>query len=401
MKTTLVSTLLLVGAGACSSSDSGPPDPCADAVSGDACVFAGTGVEGINREHPKLDRRESLLDTPTGITFGPDGRAYIIDYNNHQIRRVEKDQTLVRVLGADYEGDGSPEMEDRLPACAPAGAPGDQVAMNHPTHAQFGPDGLLYVAAWHNNKIRTLDPETGIAKTIAGNFYGYSGDGGAACAATFNQPSSIAIADDGTIYTSDQRNVRVRTITPDRGAITTIAGDGHKGNIGDGGPAIAAEFGWDTSNTPPVSGAVALVPQTPGKLYISDSANNRIRRMDLATGDIDCIAGNSSVAGFSGDGGQAVDAQLSWPLGLTAGPDGRLYFADEHNHAVRAIDLTTGLITTVVGNGQVCDVAVSECPDHAPATEMQLNSPFGINFDGDGNLYVADTYNHRIVKVLK
>lgn len=377
-----------------------PPDPCDKAVSGDACVYAGTGQQGINREHPRLDRLESLLDTPTGITFGPDGRAYIVDYNNHQLRRVEKDQTVVRVLGADYEGDGSPEMQDRLPACDPAGAPGDTVAMNHPTHAVFGPDGLLYVAAWHNNKIRTLDPKTGIAKTIAGDFYGFSGDGGAACAATFNQPSAIAIADDGTIYTSDQRNVRVRMLTPDR-TVSTIAGDGHKGNIGDGGPAIAAEFGWDTSNTPPVSGAVALDPKRPGLLYIADSANNRIRRLHLDTGLIDCIAGNSSAAGYSGDGGDAINATMSWPLGLAVGPDDRLYVADEHNHAVRAIDLTSGVITTVVGDGQVCNTTVSKCPDLAPATQMELQNPFGVAFDPEGNLYVADTYNNRILKVVR
>ena len=97
--------------------------------------------------------------------------------------------------------------------------------------------------------------------------------------------------------------------------ICTIAGDGHKGNIGDGGPAIAAEFGWDTSNTPPVSGAVALDPKRPGLLYIADSANNRIRRLHLDTGLIDCIAGNSSAAGYSGDGGDAINATMSWPLG--------------------------------------------------------------------------------------
>ena len=376
-----------------------PSDPCDGATSGTACRWAGTGQQGFNREHPRIDKLDSLLNQPTDVTFGPDGRAYITDWNNHMIREVEADQTLVRVVGTEYEGDGSPEMEDRLPACAPAGFPGDQVAMNHPVSSTFGPDGLLYIAAWHNNKIRTLDTASGIVKTIAGDFYGFAGDGTVACSAgsIFNQPSSITFGSDNTLYTSDQRNVRIRKITTD-GVITTISGDGTIGNIGDGGPATGAEFHWDTKATPQVSGALLAVGNL---IYVSDSGNYRIRRINLDTGMIDCIAGASALQGYSGDGGPALNAQLNWPLDLALGPDGRLYIADRDNHAVRAIDLTTGLIETVVGNGSACDATVGGCVDKADAHDMQLNQPYGIGFDGDGNLYVADTFNHRIVKVIR
>jgi sugar lactone lactonase YvrE len=393
----MTSKIQSLGVALLATSCTGRADVCDGAKSGDACRWAGTGEQGLNRENPKLDRLDSLLNQPTHITFAPDGRAYITDWNNHMIRRVEHDQTLVRVVGTEYEGDGSPEMEDRLPVCAPAGIVGTDVALNHPTQTTFGPDGMLYIAAWHNNKIRALDIPSGIVKTVAGNFYGFTGDGGQACAATFSQPSSLVFGPDATLYIADQRNVRIRTITPD-GVISTIAGDGHFGNVGDGGPMALAEFGWDTSDTPPVSGGFALADDT---LYVADSGNNRIRRINLSTGIIDCIGGLSAQAGYSGDGGPAVDATFNWPLFIALGPDNRLYIADRSNHAVRAIDLATGQIETVVGNGTKCDTTVETCPDRALATEMQLNDPYGVAFDATGNLYVADTDNHRIIKVIR
>ena len=372
-------------------------DPCDGAKSGEACPYAGTGEQGYNRANEKLNRLDSRLNLPTDITFGPDGRAIIVDWNNHMLRRVEKDDRLLRIAGDDYEGDGDPALADTTPACNPAGALGSTVALNHPNQATFGPDGLLYISAWHNNKIRTFDPDSGIVKTIAGSFYGYSGDGMPACMATFNQPSSIAIAPDGTMYLADQRNVRIRAIKTD-GSIYTLAGKGMYGNAGDGGPAILAEFGFDTSNTPQVSGGVAFADNF---LYIADSNNYRIRRINLETNIIDCIGGASATAGYSGDGGPALNAQFAWPLGTRIGPDGRLYIADRDNHAVRAIDLTSGIVTTVIGDGSSCDTSATKCPDRAPALEMELNQPYGLGFDGDGNLYVADTFNNRIIKVMK
>ncbi|HET7048687.1 MAG TPA: hypothetical protein VFI54_10510 [Solirubrobacteraceae bacterium] len=372
-------------------------DPCSR--SGTACVWAGTGERGFNIENPNANRMQSKLYFPEDITFGPDGRAYIVDWNNHRIRRVEADDSLRVVMGTDYEGDGPPEMEDRLPVCNPPGALGTTVALNHMTDAKFGPDGKLYVAAWHNNKIRVLDLATNMVTSLAGDGYGYAGDGDVACAkALFNQPKSLAIAPDGTIYTIDQRNVRIRSFKPGPGAtIQTIAGVGVVGNIGDGGQAHDAQFGFEIGTTPRPSGSLVLDGRT---LYVADSLNNRIRRIDLDTGIVDCIAGQSAQPGYAGDGGPALDAQFNFPMDLELGPDHRLYVADRYNHAVRAIDLTTGIVETVAGNGTMCDVSVQACFD-APAREFQFNEPYGIGFDATGNLYVADTNNNRIVKVAR
>lgn len=379
-----------LGGVACGDND---PENCAP---GTSCLWAGTGKRGFNIANPTAHRTESLLAYPEDLTFGPDDRAYIVDWNNHRVRRVEQDGSLVVVIGTDYEGDGPPEMEDRLPQCSPPGALATTVALNHMTDAEFGPDGKLYLAAWHNNKIRVFDPATNMLSSLAGDGYGYAGDGGLACKAIFNQPKAIAFAPDGTLYTVDQRNVRIRSITP-AGMISTIAGVGSLGNAGDGGAARDAQFGFETGTTPRPSGALVI---NEGMMYVADSLNNRIRRINLSTGAIEPIAGRPE-AGYSGDGGLAIDAQFNFPSDLELGPDSRLYVADRGNHAVRAIDLTTGTVETVVGTGTKCSVEDSICATGLPATETELNEPYGIAFDAAGDLYVADTHNSRILKVAR
>ncbi|HWU88053.1 MAG TPA: hypothetical protein VN253_12290 [Kofleriaceae bacterium] len=383
--------LVVFAGGACEGGSDAATTP------GWASVWAGIGERGFNKDNPTANRLKSKLYYPEDVTFGPDERAYIVDWNNHRIRRVEADDSLRVVVGTDYEGDGPPEMEDRLPLCNPAGALGTNVAMNHMTDVEFGPDGKLYIAAWHNNKIRVWDPATGMLTALAGDGYGYQGDGGPACQSLFNQPKGLAIAADGTVYSIDQRNVRIRAIQPDASrTITTIAGVGSVGNVGDGGLATDAQFGFEIGTTPRPSGSLVLDGRT---LYVADSLNNRIRRINLDTGIVDCIAGAGSQAGYSGDGGPALQASFNFPSDIELGPDGRLYVADRYNHAVRAIDLRTGIVDTVAG-GHRCDTTNESCPDAALALEMSFNEPYGIGFDGKGNLYVADTHNHRIVKVV-
>ena len=385
---------LLVGCGG----GGGPTDPEECGESGIACVWAGTGERGYNLEAPDAHRLDSILYFPEDITFGPDGSGYVPDWNNHRIRRIAPDGTMTDIIGTDYEGDGPPEEQDRLPECSPAGAPGDTVALNHPSDVEFGPDGKLYIAAWHNNKIRVLDPKTNMVTVLAGNGYGFRGDGGPACKALFNQPKALAIAADGTVYTIDQRNLRIRAIQPDADhTITTIAGRGTLGSFGDKGSAFDAEFGWEIGTTPRPSGALVLDNRT---LYVADSLNNRIRTVNLDTGIIDCIAGKLE-PGYSGDGGAALEAQLNFPSDIELGPDGRLYIADRMNHVIRALDLSTGIIETVVGSGATCDTFRESCPDRVPAREIALNEPYGVAFDAAGNMYVSDSHNNRILKVTR
>jgi hypothetical protein len=174
------------------------------------------------------------------------------------------------------------------------------------------------------------------------------------------------------------------------GRIDLVAGDGVPGMHD--GIATQARF------ADPYGVAVAK----DGAVFVSDAGeNNRIRRIDMSTNIIDCIAGKLE-AGYSGDGGAAIDAQLNYPSDIELGPDGRLYIADRFNHVIRAMDLVTGTIETVAGTGQMCDVEdAGGCPDELPARQVGLKEPYGIAFDAAGNLYIADTHNSRILRVAR
>ena len=372
-------------------------DPCDDAP-GSVCTWAGVkGQRGYNGDG--LDRQESWLAFPSDLTFDPQGAPWIVDWNNHRIRRVEADGTLTTTIGNDQEGDGSPGETDRLPVGNPSGADAQDVSLNHPTDIEFAPDGTVVLAAWHNNKIRVMDPDSGVLTVLAGDSYGYSGEGTPAWQAVFNQPKAIVVDDDGGIILTDQRNQRVRRIEPDgERLIRTIAGVGTLGYTGDGGPALAAEFAFDGGVTPTPSGALAL---RGNELFVADSENHRIRRIDLESGEITCIAGDGEAVAF-GDGGAALDASLGYPRDIEFGPDGRLYVADGSANSVRAIDLGSGMIDRVAGTGEACE-GYFNCFEEAEggsALDLRFSDPYGIAFDAEGRLYVADTNNSRIVRIV-
>jgi len=389
---------LFVSGVACSGGGGDSAETCSDEP-GTACTWAGMkGQSGLTPDG--VSRTESWLGFASDLTWGPDGLAWIVDWNNHVIRRVEADDTMTTMIGTDYEGDGPPGEIDRLPEGNPQGAPALEVALNHPTDIEFKADGTLVLAAWHNNKIRLMDPKTGLVKVLAGNSYGFAGDDGPCYAALFNQPKALAIDEDGAIYTNDQRNQRIRII--DGGGepvIRTFAGTGEIGYAGDGGPALEAEFHFDAKPTPDPSGSLAL---RDGVLYVADTLNNTIRTIDLATGIVTTIAGTGET-GYSGDGGDALEATFNRPLDIEFGPDGQLYIADTWNNAIRALDLSSGVVSTVAGNGQACSVVTDcyEADENVDPLDLQLLQPYGIAFDPGGNLYIADTNNSRIVKVTR
>jgi len=252
-------------------------------------------------------------------------------------------------------------------------------------------DGSLTLVAWHNHKLRRYDPETGLVTVTCGGPAGFGGDGGPARMAKLNQPSAMAVAEDGTLYLVDQRNQIIRSIDPD-GIVSTLAGTPMMaGFAGDDGPAEACKFNWPAGPNPVPGGGLALDGHM---LYVSDTLNHRIRAIDLESKVITTIAGTGE-AGFSGDGADATEAELHFPRKLTIGPDGRLYVGDQLNHRIRAIDLESGMIETVAGNG---DEGYSG--DGGPAVEASLNQPAGVTFDDDGVMYVLDTYNSRIRRVV-
>ncbi len=367
----------------------GDSGACSNA-SGTICTWAGTGDPAFDGDGKH--RQRSALYWVTDLEIAPDGRAYVLDWQNHRVRRVNADQRFETVVGTDTVGDGPEDQGD----FTPAGAPGTTINLNHPTDLQFLPGGVMLIAAWHNHKLRRFDPVTGVVHVSCGSGPGFVGDGGPAAQALLNMPKAIAVSSiTGEIFVVDTRNARVRKIAPDGvgdDTITTVAGTGMLGYGGDDGPALSAAFKFQSGNMNPEPGG-GITLDADGVLYVADTENHRVRSINLATGAVATVAG-TGVQGDGGDGGPAITAQLDYPRDLELGPDGRLYVADTDNHRVRAIDRTTGTIATVAGTGQA-----GFSGDGGHAKNARLQRPFGIAFDADGALYIADTMNSRVRRV--
>jgi Bacterial Ig-like domain (group 3)/NHL repeat len=250
-----------------------------------------------------------------------------------------------------------------------------------PSAVVFDPQGNLYIAETGNNVIRKVDP-LGHITTIAGTAtQGFSGDNGPATSAQLDSPQGLALSGN-LIYIADTHNHRIRKLDLTTNIITTIAGT-TPGFSGDSGPATSAHLNLPT----------AITFDTNQNLYVADTANHRIRRIDAATGTITTIAGNGT-QGFSGDSGLATSASIDSPTGLAVDSLNNLYLADTHNHRIRKIAATTNIITTIAGTG-----TLGQSGDAALATSAQLALPHGLTIDPQGNVYLADTANHRIRRI--
>ena len=376
--------ILLIALSACGETPTGPSGPY-----GRIETFAGTGDAGKGPEEATL--LQALFYLPQDLTYGPDGRLYILDWNNHRVRvvidqRVRRgiDQRVTTLIGTGELGD------------APAGR-AREIGLNHPTHISFDPLGRLILTAWHNSMILRYDFATDYIEPICGTGERtYSGDGGPAALATINLPSATAFDPLGRMYISDQENQRIRMVDID-GTISTVVGTGEPGFSGDGGPADQARIYAPIGQAAPPTSRIAT--DEFGNLYIADTFNNRIRKVDYATGIITTIAGSGTFPPMPGErdeGAVAIDVSLYWPCDVGTDSEGRVFFADTFNHCVRYIDLDGALYTVAGQCGKSGDTG-----DGGPPQSALLNRPYGIELDPDDNLYIADTRNHRIRIVRK
>ena len=241
---------------------------------------------------------------------------------------------------------------------------------------------LLIVDAG-NCRIRKINLSTGIITSIAGNgTAGYNGDGIAATAAALNIPESVATDTAGNIYIGDVNNYRIRKVTIATGIITTIAGNGSAGNSGDGGPATNASF----------REAAGMIVDKNGNVIFADGNNNNVRKIDTH-GIITTLAGTGA-AGYSGDWGAATGAQFHLPGDIAFDSNGNLYISDSYNNAIRKIDAGSGLLEPVCGNG-----TKSFSGDNGPAINATLNGPYGIFIDKQNNIFFCDGINGNIRRI--
>ncbi|HVM59820.1 MAG TPA: HYR domain-containing protein [Verrucomicrobiae bacterium] len=256
--------------------------------------------------------------------------------------------------------------------------------LNSPYRVAVDYTGNLFIADLDNQRVRRVDAATGIITTVAGNgVNGYSGDGGAATNASLGSPTDVAVDYAGNLFIADFYNSRIRRVDAATGIITTVAGNGVSGYSGDGGAATNAS----------VNSVYGVAVDYAGNLFIADTGNSRIRRVDAATGIITTVAGNGGI-GFSGDGGAATNARVNGPFDVAVDRAGNLFIADFYNARIRRVDATTGIITTVAGTG-----SSGYRGDGGPATSAKLYGPFGVALDGSANLFVADWFNYRVRRV--
>lgn len=211
-------------------------------------------------------------------------------------------------------------------------------------------------------------------------------DGQLATDADLKLPSSVVLDGSGNMYIADSGHNRIRKVDATTHRISTIVGNGNAAYSGDNGPAAFA-----TINTP---SGVAL--DGAGNLYIADTGNNVVRRVDASTSIITTVAGNTSAAAL-GDGGPATSASLNHPLGVSIDASGNLFIADTNNHRIRRVDVNTGVITTIAGSGFTNpNGSGAYAGDNGPATLAELNFPFAVAFDAAGNMYIPDASNNRV-----
>ena len=325
-------------------------------------TVAGNGTPGYSGDLGPATNAK--INMPIGCFVDATGNIFISDQQNSCIRKVTTSGIISTVAGTGvngYSGDNGPATS---------------AVLNIPGAIFVDGVGNVFFADGNNNRVRKINT-SGIITTIAGNGTpGYSGDGGAATSAEINNPIGITVDASGNFYIGDQQNHRIRKVTSS-GIISTVAGTGSSGYSGDGGAATLAKISYPNY----------IFLDAAGNLLITDNGNHCIRKIN-ASGIISTIVGTGTL-GYSGDGGPATAAQLTFPGGLTMNPRGDLYIADAYNNRVRKVN-TSGVISTIAGTG-----VPGYGGDGGAATAAVLHTCADLSYYG-GSIYIADYNNNRI-----
>jgi trimeric autotransporter adhesin len=323
----------------------------------------------------------AYLNNPTSVAVDPAGDVYVGDWSGFIRKILVRDDAITTVAGTGilgYSGDGGQATNAML---------GKAISL------ALDAAGNIYFADGDNHRIRRVDLSTRIITTVAGTGAAAdSGDGGAAVNAGVSRPTGITVDTVGDLYFSSSWS-RVRKLTVSTGIIETVAGQLVTSFSGDNGLAVDALF-WDP---------IPSVVDRTGDIYITDYENSRVRMVTAKTGIVTTFAGSSACAtgplfnvsvcqgGFGGDGGPAKNATLNHAAAAALDVNGNLYIADTINHRIRRVDASTGLIYTIAGNG-----VNGFSGDGGPAIAAEISFPAGIAVDRSGRVYFADESNNRI-----
>lgn len=316
-------------------------------------TVAGTGTRGYEPEGPEgLIASRTPVDNPYGIVPGPDGALYFCEVDTGRIRRLDVGSGRLTTIGGTGE-----------PAYTGDGGPAPSASFSAPHELRFDAAGNLYVVERDAHVVRRIDAETGIVTTLAGTGEpGFSGDGGPAARAQLRQPHSIAFNAVGNLLICDIGNQRIREVEMESGTIRTIAGTGEREPT----PDSAALEGT------PLMGPRSIDTDPRGNAYLVLREGNAVFRLDQSAGRLERIAGTGE-RGYSGDGGPGLSATFDGPKGIAySAADDSLYIIDTENHVVRRLDLRSGRIETVLGTGEVADG-----PDGDPL-RCSLARPHGV-----------------------
>jgi streptogramin lyase len=334
-------------------------------------TFAGTGTPGYAGDGGSA--AQAQLRDPFDVVLDQAGNLYFSDTSNHSVRRIDSHTGVIStVAGSGRKGDSGD------------GGPATQATMNEPYGLALNTDGNLFIVDRLNYRVRLVDGKTGVIRTVAGTGQaGFSGDGGPGDKAQLREPNGVALDGKGQLYITDVADQRVRVLALGTGVITTFCGTGRKEQTGDGGPYQQAGL----------LGPRAVAIGSDGSVYVCEREGNSIRRVNRSTGRIDRYAGTGA-RGYTGDGGPALRATFNGPKEMKIDAAGNVWVVDTENHAIRRIDARTGMVTTVAGTGRAGGTG-----DGGPALHGMLNRPHGVAVASDGTLYIGDTLNHRIRKV--
>jgi sugar lactone lactonase YvrE len=343
----------------------------ASALLGSGENAAGTGKPGASGDGDPAAIAQ--LNQPFDVAYDAAGNLYVSDTGNHRIRRIDaKNGTISTVAGSGkkgFSGDGGPAT---------------QALLDEPYGICLDDRGNLYFADRLNRRVRLVDAATGRISTVAGDgSNASSGDGGPAAKAGLIEPNGVALDGKGRLYIADVAAHRIRVVDLATGTISTYAGDGRGRHAGDGGPAATAS----------IHGARAVEVGPDGTVWILERQGNTLRAVDPRTGTITTRAGTGK-AGYTGDGGPAIEATFNGPKELCLDRAGNLFVVDTENHAIRRIDAASGRITTVAGDGHRPTKGQDD-----PGTTDRLDRPHGVVVAADGSIVVGDTGNHRVRRV--